>query len=181
LLTDLLYASRLQAQNAHVFATRVEPAKLITVLRSDFEESLPENLSLRWDMRNDLPIIETDADKVKQIIYCLVDNAVKFTERGEIRGEIGVSPDRNLLRIAVTDSGIGIPEDQIPLIFDLFRQIDSSSTRSYEGAGLGLYIVKSNALLLGGNVEVVSELGRGSTFTVTLPVRIVRCESVAPR
>jgi signal transduction histidine kinase len=181
LLTDLLYASRLQAQNAHVFATRVELAKLIAVLRADFEASLPENLALRWDMASDLPLIETDADKVKQIVYCLVDNGVKFTESGEVRVEIGLARNQNLLRIAVRDTGIGIPEDQIPLIFDLFRQIDSSSTRSYEGAGLGLYIVKNNAVLMGGNVEVISELGRGSTFIVTLPVRIASSGSAAPR
>jgi signal transduction histidine kinase/DNA-binding response OmpR family regulator len=181
LLTDLLYASRLQAQNAHVFATRVELARLLAVLRSDFELSLPETLALRWDVPGDLPVIETDADKIKQIIHCLVDNAIKFTETGEVQVGIGLVPAQSLLRIVVTDSGIGIPRDQVPLIFDLFRQVDSSSTRSYEGAGLGLYIVKNNAALLGGEVTVVSEPGKGSTFTVMLPVRIISSESAAPR
>jgi signal transduction histidine kinase/CheY-like chemotaxis protein len=181
LLTDLLYASRLQARNAHVFATRIELARLITVLQSDFEVALRENLALRWDMPSDVPLIETDADKIKQIVYCLVDNAIKFTETGEIRVVLDLMPNQSLLQIAVTDTGIGIPEDQIPLIFDLFRQIDSSSTRTYEGAGLGLYIVKNNADLLGGDVKVVSEVGSGSTFTVIVPVRIVSSESTSPR
>jgi signal transduction histidine kinase len=181
LLTDLLYASRLQAQNAHVFATRVELARLLAALKSDFEMSLRENLALRWDVPGNLPAIETDADKIKQIVHSLVDNAVKFTETGEVHLAIGLARTQSLLQIDVRDTGIGIPEDQIPLIFDLFRQVDSSSTRSYEGAGLGLYIVKNNAALLGGNVKVASELGRGSTFTVILPVRILSSEAAPYR
>jgi signal transduction histidine kinase len=70
----------------------------------------------------------------------------------------------------VADTGKGIAEDKIPLIFDMFRQLDSSTTRRYEGVGLGLYLVKKDTELLGGEVNVKSELGKGSTFTVLLPI-----------
>jgi len=174
LLTDLLYASRLQARNANIFATKVNIGRILDVLKSDLEVLLKENLTLHWDVPLDLPVVETDGDKVKQIVHCLVDNAIKFTDAGAVQVALRVVPETSRLEIEVTDTGPGIPVEQISLIFDLFRQLDSSSTRAHEGAGLGLYIVKSNAELLGGEVTVTSELGKGSSFTVTLPIRIGR-------
>ncbi|MEK7378687.1 MAG: ATP-binding protein [Candidatus Binatota bacterium] len=74
------------------------------------------------------------------------------------------------MEFKVADTGVGIPKEQLPLIFDKFKQIDSSETRLFGGVGMGLYIVKKFAELLGGRVEVESEVGKGTTFTVTLPV-----------
>jgi len=172
LITDLLYANQLQAQNANILVTRVNVGKILDVLRSDLEVSLKENVMLHWHAPLDLPVVETDGDKVKQIVHCLIDNAIKFTEAGTVQVAVRVLQETSSLEIEVADTGTGIPEDQIPLIFDLFRQVDSSSTRSYEGAGLGLYIVKNNTKLLGGDLKVESELGRGSRFRVIIPVRI---------
>ena len=172
LITDLLYASRLQARNASILITRVNLGRILDVLRFDLEALLTENLRLDWDVPLDLPVVETDGDKVKQIVYCLVDNAIKFTEAGAVRVFLRVVAESSRLEIEVADTGLGIPEDQIWQIFDLFRQIDSSSTRGHEGAGLGLYIVKNNTELLGGELKVRSEVGGGSTFTVTIPVRL---------
>jgi signal transduction histidine kinase len=173
LLTDLLYASRLQARIANILITRVNLGRILDVLRSDIEVWLKENLTLDWQVPLDLPLVETDGDKVKQIVHCLVNNAIKFTEAGSVRVALRVVPESSILEIEVADTGSGIPEDQISRIFDLFHQVDSSTSRGFEGAGLGLYIVKNNAELLGGEVKVASELGRGSTFAVTLPIRIV--------
>jgi signal transduction histidine kinase len=173
LITDLLYASRLQARNASILITRVNLGRILDVLRFDLEALLTENLRLDWDVPLDLPVVETDGDKVKQIVYCLVDNAIKFTEAGAVRVFLRVVAESSRLEIEVADTGLGIPEDQIWQIFDLFRQIDSSSTRGHEGAGLGLYIVKNNTELLGGELKVRSEVGKGSVFAVTLPIRIV--------
>jgi signal transduction histidine kinase/DNA-binding response OmpR family regulator len=172
LITDLLYASRLQARNANILIARVNLGRILDVLRFDLEALLTENLTLHWDVPLDLPALETDGDKIKQIVYCLVDNAIKFTEAGSVRAALRVAPESSRLEIEVADTGSGIPQDQIPVIFDLFRQVDSSATRGFEGAGLGLYIVKNNTELLGGEVKVTSEVGKGSTFTVTIPVRL---------
>jgi signal transduction histidine kinase len=78
-------------------------------------------------------------------------------------------PDQEDIKFEVSDTGIGIPADQLPLIYEKFRQVDGSANRGYEGAGLGLYIVKEFTRLLGGDVQVKSQLGKGSSFTVTLP------------
>jgi signal transduction histidine kinase len=106
---------------------------------------------------------------VSQIVRNLIDNALKFTEKGRVEISARRSSDEHKLEIKVADSGIGIAEGQIPRIFDKFHQGDSSQTRIYGGVGLGLYIVKRLTERLGGVVEVESRIGKGSTFTVKLP------------
>jgi CheY-like chemotaxis protein/anti-sigma regulatory factor (Ser/Thr protein kinase) len=111
----------------------------------------------------------TDQDKLKQILMNLLSNAIKFTEAGTITVSARRHGER--VAVAVTDPGIGIPEEALELIFEQFRQVDSSSTRRHGGTGLGLSISRHFARLLGGNVTVQSRLGRGSTFTLTIPMR----------
>jgi signal transduction histidine kinase len=107
----------------------------------------------------------------KAVVLSLLDNAVKFTDRGEIK--IAASQQNGSLRLAVSDTGIGIPKEELNKIFEEFQRGDSSSTKNYRGTGLGLAIVKQFVNLLGGEVAVESEVGRGSVFTVTLPWNIV--------
>jgi DNA-binding response OmpR family regulator len=109
----------------------------------------------------------TDPLKLKQVLLNLLSNAAKFTDAGEI--VLTAESQVSTLVISIEDTGSGIPEDQLPFIFDKFRQVDGSSRRKIGGTGLGLAIVKEVVLLLGGTVNVTSTIGRGSKFTITLP------------
>jgi signal transduction histidine kinase len=122
------------------------------------------------DVDPTLPLVTSDRDKLKQILLNLLSNAAKFTDDGVIR--VSACQVGTLLKLAVADTGIGMPPDALNYIFEEFRQVDMSSTRKHGGTGLGLSIVRRLAHLLGGDVTVESQLGRGSTFTVTLPLAL---------
>ena len=140
-------------------------------------EPLPTSLStvisphnrvrLIRDMAPDIPTLNTDPDKLRQIVLNLLSNAVKFTDEGEIK--VSASQQNESLRLVVSDTGIGIEEGELRYIFEEFRQGYMSNGRKYAGTGLGLTIAKKFANLLGGDITVESEVGKGSTFTVTLP------------
>jgi two-component system sensor histidine kinase ChiS len=127
----------------------------------------PGSVRLIREIAPDLPPLKTDREKLRQIILNLLGNAVKFTEKGEIR--ISASQRNGSLKLVVSDTGIGIEKKDLDLIFERFHQGDSSTIKKYRGTGLGLAIVKQFANLLGGEVAVESEVGKGSAFTVTLP------------
>ncbi|MEW6327013.1 MAG: response regulator [Thermodesulfobacteriota bacterium] len=124
--------------------------------------------------------IVCDADKLRQILVNLLSNAIKFTDKG---GSISLNARGHgvdFVDISVADTGIGIPAESLASIFEAFRQLDGSTTRKYGGTGLGLNIVKKLVALLGGEIAVKSELGKGSTFTVTLPRRQEGIKSTPP-
>jgi signal transduction histidine kinase len=118
--------------------------------------------------------VQTDGDKQKHILQNLIHNAMKFTEEGSVAVSARSLPDA--IEIEVKDSGIGIEPEKLPVIFDMFRQVDSSHTRSHGGVGVGLFIVKKYVELLNGKISVQSSPGRGTTFTVTIPAN----EAAAP-
>ncbi len=124
--------------------------------------------------------VQGDAGRFRQIITNLVGNAVKFTEIGHILIELSYleSEDEPALSIAVSDTGIGIPQDKLKAVFEKFSQVDGSSTRRHEGTGLGLAITAGLVNLFGGTIDVDSKVGSGSTFTVTLPLK---ASSAAPK
>jgi signal transduction histidine kinase/ActR/RegA family two-component response regulator len=111
-----------------------------------------------------------DRDRLRQILANLLSNAVKFTARGKVAAVVEAAPVGGL-RIVVSDTGIGIPAAKIPALFDRFTQADSSTTRQFGGSGLGLAICRELAQLMGGQISVSSEEGKGSTFIVDLPLR----------
>jgi signal transduction histidine kinase len=117
------------------------------------------------------PKIRTDLAKINQIIFLLLDNAVKFTPRGkvQIRGRL----EDGQLVCKVCDTGIGICSDDLELIFDEFYQVDELSSQRYRGAGLGLTLVRDLVVLLEGEIAVASEVGSGTTFTLTVPVQVI--------
>jgi signal transduction histidine kinase len=111
----------------------------------------------------------SDERRVQQVLLNLLTNAVKFTERGEVALEVEVTSDAVHMRVA--DTGIGIKPDDLRIVFQPFRQVDSGTTRNHEGTGLGLAICRRLADLMGGEIRVASELGKGSVFTFILPMR----------
>lgn len=115
-----------------------------------------------------IPHITSDMKRMRQILQNLLANAVKFTVDGGVT--VTMKNASGTLVVVVTDTGIGIPAEHLHSIFEEFRQVDGSTSRSFEGTGLGLAIVRKTARLLGGDVEVTSEVGKGSTFTVQLPI-----------
>jgi len=122
-----------------------------------------------WQLPSRLPVVSTDPLKLKVVIKNLIGNAMKFTEAGVV--SISVRAREGGAEFTVTDTGIGISPEVRPIIFEPFRQADSSTTRRYGGVGLGLYIVRQLVDLLGGTIAVESTVGRGSTFRVWLPTR----------
>jgi signal transduction histidine kinase/DNA-binding response OmpR family regulator len=127
-----------------------------------------DRVSLVKEVELGLPSVVLDQEKVRQILTNLLANAVKFTETGTIA--VRARRAGSELVIAVSDTGIGIPEEALGLIFEEFRQVDNTSTRQYGGTGLGLAISRRLARLMGGDISVQSSLGAGSTFTLRLPM-----------
>jgi two-component system sensor histidine kinase EvgS len=136
-------------------------------LRAEFDAlPRPAAVGLRWEPAGET-VLQTDRRRLKIVVKNLVGNALKFTSTGEI--VVGCQATPTGAVISVRDTGIGIPPEHVPHIFEMFRQVDSSDTRSYSGAGLGLYIVRQLVDQLGGTIAVDTAPGRGSTFRVTLP------------
>jgi signal transduction histidine kinase len=128
-------------------------------------------IDMPCDIGRDVPSkVIGDPVRVRQVLVNLLSNAAKFTQRGEVRVRVERDPsgDPDLLRLSVQDTGIGIPSDQLTLIFDEFHQADSATTREYGGTGLGLAICQRLVELMGGRIWVDSEVGKGSTFRFTL-------------
>jgi PAS domain S-box-containing protein len=166
-------------------------ANLLTVNHSEFNlESLLNELSdiflpkagrkniqlkLEIEAGNRDLIIISDRTKLYQVLSNLIANAIKFSNEGEVR--FGFNRNRNILEFFVSDTGIGIPDDKVETIFDRFFQVDNSETRQYEGTGLGLSISKSYVDLLGGNIWVKSDPGKGSVFYFTLPLESIEGNS----
>jgi two-component system cell cycle sensor histidine kinase PleC len=152
--------------------SRFAVPELISEVKAELEPIIMRSkLTVTLDIPKDLKPVVTDRQKVKQIVLNLLSNALKFTHQGGVT----ISARRNgrdrALILSVADSGIGIaPADQ-ERIFEDFRQLDNSPTRAYGGTGLGLSICRRLAQMLGGGLAVDSQLGKGSTFTVTLPIR----------
>lgn len=175
LINGILEITKIESGTASVQADWFELAEFMSEIKSDYMLSPKNNLVLEWDYPADLPAICSDRVKLKQILTNLVNNAIKFTERGRVKISAAVLPEESLLELRAADTGPGIPNEWLPSVFEKFRQIDSATTRNHSGAGLGLYIVKNFVELLGGKIEVWSKVGEGTTFTVRLPIP---CRSV---
>lgn len=173
-LSDLLDTSRLEAQTMHLRADEYRPELLLRQAVSQVQV-LADHKELRLvaSIDPELPkVILGDANRVQQIVYNLAVNAIKFTQKGTISIEFKRYGEEQW-GIVVSDTGQGIPEDALEYIFEPFRQVSSQTTRDKGGVGLGLFIVQQLVLLMGGQVQVESIVGSGSTFTVRLPLRTV--------
>jgi two-component system, cell cycle sensor histidine kinase PleC len=119
----------------------------------------------------DLPPLVSDRQKVKQILLNLLSNSLKFTHQGSITLSAARNARDRTLALAVADTGIGIAQADHDKIFDDFRQLDNSPTRAYGGTGLGLSICRRLAQMIDGHITLSSEVGKGSTFTLVLPIK----------
>ena len=171
LINGLLDLSKIEAGRMEVSAVRFDVGEVIRASLATIEPVIkPDRVRVVADVEPTLPLVTTDRDKLKQILLNLLSNAAKFTDEGAIR--VSARQIGSTLVLAVSDTGIGMPREALGYIFEEFRQVDMSSTRRHGGTGLGLSIVRKLAHLLGGEVTVQSELGKGSTFTITLPLAL---------
>jgi signal transduction histidine kinase len=170
MVDEILQATQIEAQAIEVKTSEIKLSEFMDDLKAAYEIPLTHNYVFKWDYPSDLPVMNTDVQKLKQILQNLINNAIKFTECGAISVMARATPESEAVEFKVMDTGIGIAEENLSRIFEMFQQVDSSATRLYGGVGLGLYIVKSLTEMLGGAVDVVSEPNEGSTFTVTVPV-----------
>jgi signal transduction histidine kinase len=170
LINDVLDLAKVEAGRTEVYPVEFVLGPMLAECLHTVEPVLKsEQVRLVPEVAADLPTLYTDRDKVKQILMNLLSNAVKFTHVGTIT--LTARSHKGTIAIAVTDTGIGIPEAALEHIFEEFRQVDSSTTREYGGTGLGLAISRQFARLMGGDITVQSTVGAGSTFTLTLPQR----------
>jgi CheY-like chemotaxis protein/signal transduction histidine kinase len=169
LINDILDLSKIEAGRAEIVREPVELDELADECIASVRELLKgKEVTLSADIQ--VSHVFTDPLKLRQLLLNLLSNAAKFTDAGEI--VVTAEGQGTTLVLCVEDTGSGIPDDQLPFIFDKFRQVDGSSRRKVGGTGLGLAIVKEVAQLLGGNVTATSTIGRGSKFMVVLPSAI---------
>lgn len=169
MITSILDVTTLEAQMVKLDRGEVRISEVLDELRLAYDLPLGKNLTLIWDYPSELPSLKTDRDKLRHILRNLINNAAKFTANGSVTISAWYYPASRTIEVKVADTGIGISKEAIPVIFERFRQVDSSETRAYGGVGLGLYIVKRFTELLGGKIAVESDLGKGSIFTLSLP------------
>ena len=170
LVDDVLSLARLEGSGVALDLTTVRPATFLRDIMRDWEKKFAaKNLQTEVDVSDDLPPLRADEGRLQEIVYNLLDNAVKYSRPG---GRIIVRAERigDTISLIVSDDGVGIPARDLPRIFERFYRADKARHRDLGGTGLGLSIVKHIAQLHGGTVEAESELGRGTTVRVHLPM-----------
>ena len=193
LIDSILTATKVEAGGVSAVKEETDLNALLDELKSLYDFPLGGDVAVVWNLPARLPRITTDGWKLKHILQNLINNAIKYTEKGTVTisarmigigdQELGIRagpesatpnsqsliPSSRFVEFKVADTGIGIPREQISAVFEIFRQVEGALKQSRGGVGLGLYIVKNFTQILGGEVQVESEPGKGSLFTVTLP------------
>jgi PAS domain S-box-containing protein len=168
LINDILDLSKIEAGKMPVYVERVSIPELINDVGQQVEQMVTaKNLTFSAEVSPTCPTVDTDKTKLKQILLNLLSNAAKFTNRGGVR--VTVNSTRDSIVFEVVDTGVGIKPEEIELIWEDFRQLDQSRTRSYGGTGLGLSITRRLTQQLGGEIDVRSVFGQGTAFSVRLP------------
>jgi GAF domain-containing protein/CheY-like chemotaxis protein/anti-sigma regulatory factor (Ser/Thr protein kinase) len=168
LINTVLDIAKIEAGRMDVQASNFDISALADLCANTATPLLKPNVRLVKDVDPSLGLVHSDQDKIKQVILNLLSNAAKFTHEGRIVLKMRQKGEK--LVVNVTDSGIGISEEALGRIFEEFQQADTSTTRQYGGTGLGLAISRNLARLLGGELSATSEVGKGSTFTLTVPM-----------
>jgi signal transduction histidine kinase len=176
LVSNTLNLSRFEAGRLPLDLEEVGLADLIRELDAETREFQHKpGVSFLWTVPVDLPRLYTDPVKLKVVLKNLIINAVKFTEQGSVTFAVG--PRQGEVEFSVTDTGIGMAPEEVPFIFERFRQLDSAAFHRRGGVGLGLFIARRLVEMLGGHIMVETELGRGSTFRVWVPITHPRRET----
>ncbi|HEY6210985.1 MAG TPA: ATP-binding protein, partial [Vicinamibacterales bacterium] len=172
IINEILDISRIEAGRMPLQMSKLRVPELIAEVKAELEPIIIRSkLAVTLDLAKDIPPLVTDRQKVKQIVLNLLSNALKFTHQGTVKITARYSKKDRSASLSVADTGIGIAPSDLDRIFEDFRQLDNSPTRAYGGTGLGLAICRRLAQMLDGRISVHSELGKGSTFTLTLPVK----------
>ncbi|MGJ7566208.1 sensor histidine kinase [Variovorax sp. GB1R11] len=180
MVDDLLDLAKIEAGRVDISPAWFEMVDLFSALRGMFRPVLHNPATaLIFEEPEGLPKLYTDDRKLSQILRNFISNALKFTPHGEVR-VTAMRVGDNAIRFSVSDTGIGIAPEHHAAVFDDFSQVDSPVQKRLRGTGLGLSLSRQLAVLLGGHVELASELGKGSVFSVTLPVQLQRQAPAQP-
>ncbi len=194
LINEILDLSKIEAGRMDVHVEQINIKGLIENIKNNFHHMLDEKgLSLTTEVDSKVPeSILSDNQRLMQIIKNIMSNAIKFTMKGGVTVKVNVPPNNvdlsrsglkpdNCIAISIQDSGIGISSEEQKIIFEAFQQAEGGTSREFGGTGLGLSISRELANLLGGEIQLVSEKGKGSTFTLYIPVRLVETKiKIAP-
>jgi signal transduction histidine kinase/DNA-binding response OmpR family regulator len=173
LINDILDLSKIEAGKMDIYLEEFNVVNMIKDLENLIHPLLEKNKnSFEYEIDEHVDIMHTDLMKVRQCLLNLISNACKFTKEGKIILSVKpqISNDKSYLQFSVSDTGIGMTPEQLGELFKAFTQAESSTSRRFGGTGLGLYLTKQFAEMLGGGITVDSEYGKGSTFTLMLPV-----------
>ncbi|OQZ01338.1 MAG: hypothetical protein B6D35_03395 [Candidatus Brocadia sp. UTAMX2] len=174
LIKDILELSRLDSHDLKTELTLMDVLPCIENISAQYQElCVRKNQTIDLDIPHQIPLIETNEYLFRQLLTNLLDNAVKYTTSG---GKIGlkVEPVSTSIRFEISDTGIGIPQEHIPRIFERFYRVDPARSREMGGTGLGLSIVKHIVLLHHGHIQVESTVNAGTTFSITIPLQQAR-------
>ena len=169
MIDQLLEATKIEAGAVEAEIHEVNLPAFLDELQSAYSVTLKKEIRVDWHYPADLPVIKTDGEKLRHILLNVVGNAIKYTKQGSVIVSARLLAETRRVEFEIADTGIGIPKEELPRIFEMFSQVKAARARSGGGVGLGLHIVKTFTEMLGGEIRVTSEVGKGSTFTLRIP------------
>jgi signal transduction histidine kinase/HAMP domain-containing protein len=178
MINSIIEVTVIHAGKARVTRQSINPVSMLADLKSQVSEPAGKAIEIGWRYGTELPTLYSDGPKLKRILQILIDNAINFTVAGTVSISAKFFDDRKTVVFTVADTGIGIPEQARSQVFEIFHQVDYSATREHEGLGLGLYIAKQFADLIGAEITLESEINKGTIFTVAVPVDDGRTETM---
>jgi len=179
LINDILDLSKIEAGRMDLYVETFEVRELVRDVQAIVQPLVEKNANtLIVSCTDDLGTMRADQTKVRQALFNLLSNAAKFTDHGTITLTVEREPD-DWLTFAVSDTGIGMTDEQLGRLFEAFSQAEASTRSQYGGTGLGLAISRHFCQLMGGDISVASDIGKGSTFTVRLPAEVVETGDIA--
>ena len=171
-LSNILDLTKIEFDKEEITIDKINVNEIAKEVHTAFQQSAKQKgLDFKIELPTEEVIIESDEKMIFSIINNLVSNAIKFTEKGFVKIELKKSENKIIL--GVSDSGIGIPKEKQDIVWDEFRQVSEGTTRKFQGSGLGLTIVKKYTEILGGEINMVSEVNVGTTFTIKLPMKFI--------